>query len=97
MSADLFLPNVNRWLELGQYQQIKNVILDRAHTPKVREHGMDIILGVCNHLNSEKTVWSPATVVNISQHGRRRAEPPGRQTLMMAQSAGRWQQQQLVH
>lgn len=59
MSADLFLPNISRWLELGQYQQIKNVILDRSHTPKVREHGMDIILGVCNHLNSEKTVWSP--------------------------------------
>lgn len=59
MSADLFLPNISRWLELGQYQQIKNIILDRTHTPKVREHGMDIILGVCNHLNSEKTVWSP--------------------------------------
>ncbi len=58
MSADLFLPNISRWLEEGQYQQIKNVILDRAHIPKVREHGMDIILGVCNHLNSEKSVWS---------------------------------------
>lgn len=58
MSADLFLPNINCWLEQGQYQQIKNVILDRSHITKVREYGMDIILGVCNHLNSEKTVWS---------------------------------------
>ena len=59
MSADLFVSNINSWLEQGQYQQVKNVILDRAYTPKVREHGMDIILGVCNHLNSEKTTWSP--------------------------------------
>ena len=59
MSSDIFLSNINLWLEQGHYQQVKNVILDRSFTPKVREHGMDLILSVCNHLNSEKTVWSP--------------------------------------
>lgn len=58
MSADIFLQNIEIWLREGQYQQVKNVILDRNNVNKVKEHGMDIILGVCSHLNSEKTVWS---------------------------------------
>ena len=58
MSSD-FMSNMNRWLEEGQYQLIKNVILDQQNVAQVRGFGMEIILGVCNHLNSEKTVWSP--------------------------------------
>jgi len=54
-----FICDINGWLEDGQYQQVKNVILDPASVQQVREFGMDIILGVCSHLNSEKTVWSP--------------------------------------
>ena len=53
-----FITSINAWLEEGQYQQVKNVILDPASIQQVREFGMEIILGVCSHLNSEKTVWS---------------------------------------
>lgn len=58
MSVDVFLPNISRWLDAGQYQRVKNIILDRTNINKVREHAMDVITGVCSHLNSEKTVWS---------------------------------------
>lgn len=59
MLEDAFLPNISQWLESGQYKKVKHVILDRANISKVREHGMDIICGVCRHLNSEETNWSP--------------------------------------
>jgi len=58
MSAN-FITDINRWLEEGRYQEVKNVILDPASITQVRGFGMEIILGVCEHLNSEKTVWSP--------------------------------------
>ena len=53
-----FEQNISKWLEECKYQQVKDFILDSRNTAIVRENGMEIILAVCNHLNSEKTIWS---------------------------------------
>ena len=50
--------SISKWLEEGKYQQVKDFILDSRNTTIVRENGMEIILAVCTHLNSDKTIWS---------------------------------------
>ena len=59
MTTDFeFEDNIAKWLSQGQYQRVKNVILDRNNIATVKEKGMEIITEVCLHLNDDGTVWS---------------------------------------